>query len=281
MGHVQNSRLHQTASESMRLVLYSLIPLSFLQTFFWISKQSYSWQIFLSQLLFLNAVLFLALAVEFYFDKNARYLRFGLILLTAVSGGIYLLSQSTFSAWILTVSFFGLMIQLEGWLTAGLHRFSRLTVRLILSGIAGCFLAGLLQVEERFSEEEFFAVLQVLIISICWFLTVSVFRIWAARFGPKPGVSRGVRIWIVVAFAVLIFIGIFQTVQSYQDSFFPKEAPTYPGISSSEPYLCGDSPKTSQTYSGEAVFSRLLERIEKNPQKGVLEFGLTYSWKQF
>jgi len=63
-------------------------------------------------------------------------------------------------------------------------------------------------------------------------------------------------------------------VRSYHHSFYPTDAPSYPGLSRATPFLCGKVDPDPQIYDGEEVFQRLLALVEANPRKGPPEYGM-------
>jgi hypothetical protein len=73
----------------------------------------------------------------------------------------------------------------------------------------------------------------------------------------------------------LFYLSFFvYVVRIYQRSFFPEQAPSYPGVSSENPFICGKTLADPQTYDGESVLQRLLARIEANPYASTPEYGL-------
>jgi hypothetical protein len=72
---------------------------------------------------------------------------------------------------------------------------------------------------------------------------------------------------------LIAFAGSIFTILAYQRSFYPPEAPGYPGISAETPFICGEVPPAKQVYRGPEVFQNLLDLVEANPNKGTIEFA--------
>jgi hypothetical protein len=84
------------------------------------------------------------------------------------------------------------------------------------------------------------------------------------RIAPQP---------VAAIFGLAIVFGIAGTIHVYQASFYPSQAPTYPGISAEQPFLCSKVAPDPQTYDGQDVFRRLLANIAANPYKSTPEYG--------
>ncbi|MHB0878540.1 MAG: hypothetical protein ACYC5O_21085, partial [Anaerolineae bacterium] len=59
-----------------------------------------------------------------------------------------------------------------------------------------------------------------------------------------------------------------------QRSFYPVEAPGFPGISEAEPFLCGQVEPDESAPDGAVVFDALLRQMEQNPHPGAADFGM-------
>ena len=202
------------------------------------------------------------------------------------AGGIvfvfYIGTGATWAAWgtvwFLYLFFLGLdvcwsNVRSQGW---------RWGLRLALLGLGGCIPIVIAQVETRFSEEEFFVVLQAVGLSLYWAVLL-----WGRRkidaTGHKSPVQNvtgplfewRVRRWcLLVGGGLICLLGGLGTVRAYQHSFYPVSAPAYPGITADTPFLCGEAASVSQTFEGQAVFERLLARVVAHPRKGPPEYGM-------
>lgn len=201
----------------------------------------------------------------------------GLIVLALGTGLLYWRLRSTWAAWVMLGVVYSALLQLEAPLTAGLTWLPAWMWRGVLAIAAGLFPVWVSQIESHFADEEFFAALQVPILSAFWLL------LWLARVALErsAGLSRGapndvrpVRRWSTVGLVLVAVLGLSITVRVYQRSFYPSEAPSYPGISEDNPFICGETLPDTQTFDGVDVFRRLLARVEANSQAGAPEYGM-------
>lgn len=201
----------------------------------------------------------------------------GLVALALGTGLLYWRLRSTWAAWVMLGMVYSALLQLEAPLTAGLAWLPAWMWRGVLAIAAGLFPVWVAQIESHFADEEFFAALQVPILSAFWLLLLLA-RVTLER---SAGLSRGapndvrpVRRWLTVGLAVVAALGLGITVRAYQRSFYPPEAPSYPGISEDNPFICGETLPDSQIFDGVDVFRRLLARVEANSQAGAPEYGM-------
>ncbi len=174
---------------------------------------------------------------------------------------------------------------------------------LLLALAAGGCLATLAQIESHFAEEEFFVALQALVLAGYWLAGVAVWKLakWGVKrikgnpppappitetamggeshhsplaHGYSPFAIRHSPFAAIGLLAVFAVAFIILAIRSYQTSFYPVEAPAYPGISAETPFLCGEAPPDSQTYDGQETFRRILALVAANPYAGPPEFGM-------
>jgi hypothetical protein len=159
----------------------------------------------------------------------------------------------------------------QRWLR-GLSRLALLGAALATGGLLP---VAVVQIESHFADEEFFVFLQALALALFFGLLLAVL----ARLsnGQAPS-ARGLRIDARLVWAGLVLLaaaGVWATVRSYQASFYPPEAPAFAGISPERPFLCGEAASPGAGHpDGEAVFQRLLARVEAKPQKRPPEYGM-------
>jgi len=182
---------------------------------------------------------------------------------------------STPAAWIALASLYLFLLECGLTLARGRRFPGILFIWIFLSGVGGIFAAGLGQIEVRFSDEEFLSALQALILSLYWailfgFCLLARFLLFP-RTGSRPSLS-GKAVGFFLAFFILT--GGLVILNGYQTSFYPLEAPAYPGITEESPFICGETAADPQTYNGEEVFQNLLALIGENPQKSVPEYGM-------
>jgi len=184
------------------------------------------------------------------------------------SGLLYRRTESTGLAWIALGVWFVLLLGFATlWSTEG--RLRRWGVRLFLGGFAGAGPVALAQMGSHFAEEEFFVALQAVILSLFWLL------LSLAPIGPPVSTAggRSLRRWGMVLLPLAALLGGGITLHAYQRSFYPRQAPPYPGITAQSPFLCGTVAPASQTYDGLQTFERLKEVVQARQRQGTPEYG--------
>ena len=193
---------------------------------------------------------------------------------------VYVLTAHTVAAWVVSATFYVLVLAVSSvcqewpWLVRLIGWGALAMVGALLPAAAG-------QIESRFSEEEFFAALQVIVLTILTGLGI-VARFWIVGRGQSvrdlsTGARRSLSVptWGVVAgVIVLVCAGGGTGFWAYRHSFYPTQAPTFPGISPSSPFLCGQGVPDPARPDGKDIFRRLLARVESNPQGTAKEFGM-------
>lgn len=141
--------------------------------------------------------------------------------------------------------------------------------------LAGAIPVAAAQIESGFAEEEFFAAIQALVLFL-----FSASLALANRLLGRPVLSperAGVTLppgWLFPPALPLLVAGLAVTVHGYQRSFYARQAPSYPGISTANPFLCGTGESSPRRYTGEEVFRALLARVQANPHKASPEYGM-------
>ncbi len=210
----------------------------------------------------------------------------GLALLgaTAIVALAYVWQQTTCPAWLTLGGLWAwLLVLAQGaWqLAAALRRRTgrwsvRLALLAIASGAGGLIPAIAGQIESHFADEEFFVLLQALALALVFGLTLAVHLRLSAQREVAWKESRGFSAaWLLIGLALLAAAGGWASVRAYQASFYPPQAPTFEGLSPDGPFLCGEAPPLSgERPAGEAVFDRLLARVEANSAKEPPEYGM-------
>ena len=200
-------------------------------------------------------------------------------ILVAIAGGLaafyYVASGATAAAWLMVISLYVVLLGLERGLTSGGSAFWRWAARAFIVVLGGVIPLVLVQLETRFSEEEFFVALQGLALGVFTALLL-LGQALLARWGPSP-TQPSLRIrrhWIGLALAVVTLIGLGAAIRAYQRSFYPLEAPTYEGISEDSPFLCATIKSEPPEYAGEQVFQQLLAQVAAKPNPGPPEYGM-------
>lgn len=254
--------------------LWLLVPLAIIQIFSQLSGQSFSLEKLLLRLGFVLGIFSLAWSLERLLSKHALLNRLTIFLVLVASAAIYFRSQSTFAAWTLSISGGAALIKLASWLSADLPTWKRVIVKIVLAGIAGAACVAVLQIEERFSEEEFFAAIQMCVMGLIWLTILLAYQRWSGLKGGSAARGKVKRLSVVIGLAVFCALGLFFVLTSYQNSFFPKEAPVFEGITNATPFICGKTTPGAADYRGSDVFERLIALVEANPHKEVPEYGL-------
>ncbi len=204
----------------------------------------------------------------------------GLILGLAASSTWYAFSQHTWAAWLSLVVMYVSLAWLDRTVVAALvcNRVGRWIARLILAGAGGFLPIILSQIEGRFSDEEFFVFVQgiALVVFCLLFLSGQSYldrrRVKTENIIDRPTCETSLVI-IGGLTSMMIGLGVWGLV-AYQHSFYTSEAPAYPGITETTPFVCGQVAADPQQPSGVDVYRQLLARVEANPYKRPSEFAL-------
>jgi hypothetical protein len=265
----------------------SFVPLAFLEALRWVGGSAFSAAGMIARWALVMGVLSVARIGALH--KPGQPWR-GLAILAVVAVAVlgYVLSQATESAWLVLSGLYALFLILAKGVsrlaTQARHRWPRLlcrlTVLVVMSAAGGLVPVVIGQIEARFSDEEFFVLVQALGLTVFFGLVLTL-HLWLSAAEEKPQrVTRQGDLCLKVlsvlsGLFVLAAIGGWVTVRSYQASFFPPQAPPFEGISAAAPFLCGETDSPAEDGSdGEAVFQRLLARIEANPRKIPPDFAM-------
>jgi hypothetical protein len=207
----------------------------------------------------------------------------------------YIATTATLAAWGTALWACALLLALDDATThqQGQHRtmsgFSRFLTHLVMAFLFAGFLVGLAQIEGRFSDEEYYALVSGLVLAGCWLALRVLWEVLAShstwnlvfkqRLKGTDGSQSRSLFWVhqrwallTVALAVCIFATVI--IDRYQHSFYPNEAPGYAGISSENPFICGSVAPDPQIYTGSEVHKELVASLETNLTKGVPELGM-------
>jgi hypothetical protein len=195
--------------------------------------------------------------------------------ITIVTVVVATISGNKFSAWLALGCFFALLLLLADSLVEKRAKLSNWLVEGLFVLVAGGFPVAWEQIISRFSTEEFFAALEAASLLVFWVI-LRLAAYWFPGLNevrPQRGlqVSRG---WLTTLLVLIPSAFLVYTIRSYQNSFYPAEAPTYQGISSENPFICGGAPTELSTYDAQEVYQRLLERVEANPYKESPEYAM-------
>lgn len=257
----------------------TVIPVAFLEILRLAAGAPFAWDGFTIRGAFVAGSLLAARWVRPYPTGGAQcvWLWSG-VLVAGVGAGailIYTVSEAAWAAWIVLSATYLLLLGLEAVWASGRCLLCRWGVRALLALAGGVIPVSIAQIESRFADEEFFAALQALALSIFWVLLLGArsFLDWPKLTSARRCLRLDRR-WLTLVLVLLAFAGLGATVRTYQHSFYPSEAPAYESISSETPFLCGEVQADPRAFDGEEVFRRLLARVEANPRKGPPEYGM-------
>ena len=101
-----------------------------------------------------------------------------LAILISITSVVYFITSSTFAAWILLVLIFVTLIWVAHLLTSGRSIMVRILIYILIALFTGVVILAAEQLQTRFSEEEFFVALQVLLIAFTWGVLALSVSLW-------------------------------------------------------------------------------------------------------
>lgn len=268
-----------------RRLAWGVAPVAWLVGWQFVAAAGNGWADLLAVTAFVVAVLLCAAWVQPYRADDRlwawswRHLLVAALLL--VAWGIYRLTGSSLAAWMIVAALAVFAMQVEACLEFGRRRVARWGVRGLVALSLAALLAVMGQFEQNFSGEEFDTALQIAVLLPFWWLIFAAWNRYAGSLPAHPEDGRRVAVTrrtLVIVLAVSMVAVVFLSVRGYQGSFFPAEAPAFPGIRADEPYLCGELPGSrvvdARAVDAHAVQQELIAQLEANPQKGTPEYGM-------
>jgi hypothetical protein len=260
-------------AENLPGIVFAILPVFFLQAVWRAYGNPFAWRAVAIHIAFVAGVLLAALAGGLIHGrlKNlwGRLLPgAGLLLL----GTAYALTESTLLAWAALGSGFALLLLFDRAVSANRGLLSKTAVVGVLALAAGGLAGVAMQLEARFSDEEFYVALQILELACLWLLLRLA---WIKLTGRNAGLTGGqtpVR-WLLLPLLALAIAVSVVTLRAYQHSFYPSEAPVYEGIQPDKPFLCGTTSADPQVYSAGEIYRWMVEQVEANTRRGVIEAG--------
>jgi hypothetical protein len=257
----------------------SVIPAAWLEVVRLIAGNGFAWGGLFARWAFVACLLAVSWYTQPQSTESGNMLWPRSVVLVAAMGALgaicYLASEATAPAWLVVASIYILLLGTAKGLTSDGTLFWRWGARAAIVILGGAILIALVQLETRFSEEEFFVALQWMALSVFTVLLM-LSQTLLTRLQSSPS-QRGLRIrrgWLGLAVLATALIGLGVTIRAYQNSFYPSEAPLYEGISAENPFLCGSAPEDPQASAGEEVFQQLLAQVAVNPKAGSPEYGM-------
>lgn len=251
--------------------LYLLLPSAFLELVSHLNGQPFSWLRFGGRGAFVALVLVAAhwLSRPLSFDRE----RYHVAALAGFSAWALLSPplQHTWAAWLFVILWFAFLLHLDALLAAHHAVGKRMLWHVLLAALAAAFPLASGQLESHFADEEFFVVVQGVILFVLWGLLNAA---WRQTHPRLPADYPAGRTWVTASLVLFATVGGVFTVRAYQRSFYPATSPTFSNISAQSPFLCGQVQPDPTTYEGETVFQNLLERVKQHPHKQAPEYGL-------
>lgn len=190
---------------------------------------------------------------------------------------LYAQINSTVLAWLLVSGIFGFSLAASLLITSQRQgAFWGIILNLLIAPFVPGLLLVITQIRARFSEEEFFILLELILLTLYW-LTLRISLKW---FLPRELAKRepGIQIkpvWFAIAGILAALVLSLIATRSYQNSFYTQETPPlFPGITDQNPFLCSEVEPDNTTYQGIEVFDQLLERVAANPVKSAPEYAM-------
>lgn len=260
-----------------RLILFSIIGGLYLLGSNLLAGSTQPWSSFLQGWIFSLAILIFVICFKLLiFEVNRGkivFLIFGIgILLLWI---LYFISSTTLLAWLTLSLSYALFICFAELISAGKNKYLRFSINILFALAMGASTIALVQLETNFAEEEFFSAIQAIILSGYWFVLLNLENILAKAYKSRdPELSYYLQLILLGILCLSAIIGSIIFVRFYQLSFYPKQAPTYTGISADAPFVCGELQTDPQTYDGQEVFDKILKSLESNPNKSTPDYGM-------
>ncbi|MGH9367315.1 MAG: hypothetical protein ACRD3M_06550 [Thermoanaerobaculia bacterium] len=193
----------------------------------------------------------------------------------ALAALVAALSQSIAAAWVALAALFASTLAAASVATGEGRRGTKALWILLLAAAAGAIPMECVEIESRFAHEEIFVALEALLLAAVWL----ALRLAAQKLLPprEPAAAGGftVRPRALGTLALALgACGLAAGLAAWQRSFSPSDAPSFPGISAREPFLCGEGRPDPRSVEAGGVFARLLSRVEAGSRKAAPEEGM-------
>jgi len=267
-----------------RVILSIFIPVLFLKTF------SHTLFInFLYSVLFIAAVFFTSWLhrSEPVPNQNENGNQFLLFISSIMFLGICIVFDEKFFGWLFLYTFYTLLITISEGLSNQPSWF-RCIGRIVLTIASGVVPVLLNQILIRFSEEEFYTALFVLIFSIFWFLLWFCYHIFirklplAFRLKVFYSFSVSPKSSILLVAASIIAVLTYSSL-AYQKSFYPKYVEeTFDEVSEENPFICEllINQGQSEFITGQMVQERYAKNIADKSDLKTVDYGFLAAYYQ-
>lgn len=275
------SRLRISQRYLIGMLLGAIVPATFLHVVAYVNQTSVSMQALPARYLFPLAILVIFPWTSPQPTSVPTKYRLPWIAIVNVCVSLvailaWIVFDSTIAAWLALVTFFVFALGLDDLLTGHRHFVMNIGVHVLVVWMTGAVPVILVQLNSRFAEEEFFVALQVAVLSLTFALILGISKILLRCHENLR--LRGWRVdrsRLMLVFVLVGLLGSLGTVRAYQRSFYPVQAPTYPGVTREVPFICGQGqPDDASIYEGADVYQRLLALVARNPRKQAPEYGM-------
>lgn len=274
----------QTTKKILNLCKYWVIFLPFviLELLWFLNQGSFGYPIF-----FLRAWVVLFVYVFVFWLRSASVDRRGLqinlaaailIILAILGGGLTLIFESEVGAWVGLAAFLALSLHINETIAGNPFAIRWWICTLIVGGLSSSAPVIYNQILMRFSEEEFFTALQ----AVCFFIFWLSFVCGTVLIKKKFSFSAQTY-WVVPtrfllsSVIVVVALSMIAMINGYQGSFYDQNVHTFPGISETQPFICGATTTGPGSQSNQPDFTQAyIEKLAALPDSGVPESGFLY-----
>jgi hypothetical protein len=209
------------------------------------------------------------------------YRGFVLLAAAAVAFAIHLHADSTWAAGVAVVCWFAWLLVVEGAYVRHMPWGLRWLLRLTLGVLVALAPVLIAQMESSFAEEEFFVALEALQLTVLWWGLALTSGLLQRSYRPPATSKKTVDMsaWInLAAGALVLLVAMTVALPAYWSSFFPPTAPAFPGVSETDPFLCGKPDPSAmpqpQGRDGASLLDDMVMQITARPEKSILDYGM-------
>jgi len=186
-------------------------------------------------------------------------------------------ADTRIGGWLSVIALVGLVEGERQLLARQRHWAIRGLLILVFGFLAAAIVGALAQIESKFAHEEFFAILDVIVLGV-FFSSISASSDLSEHIWGRL-TFKGLQMkanWVLGASLLLLVIGMLIGVRAYQRSFYSTDVPTYVGIDSGSPFLCGEAYEmpSASPFESKGIFSDIVELLEEQPFETPPKFGM-------
>jgi len=263
------------SSRAVTGIFLSLIPVLFLQAIDMLAGNPSSWINFIIRWVFIGAVLIICWFIQRGYAKRLKLFSSMITLFAILIIGLPANVDNTAVSWIAVACIFAGLIWIDTIFAAGHVWPKKFIIHIIIACWAGFLPIGLTQIKTGFAEEEFYVLLYTLVMIILWTIIAWVNnklkRIFEYPASQPPKTFNFSA--ILGALLLSSSVSFLVMVNAYQNSFYPKNAPTFAGITQQSPFLCGETIPDPEIFQAKDVYNNLIKLVKANPNKESPEFA--------